>query len=322
MDNKHHATSLGQALEKDQAETGAVEQVARRVLAFSVPSADTTSIQPAKDTDAAACGHTFQLSPATYDQVIVEAPLQIVLSWYCPLSKNYQTNPLLVTMRTPGDDEHLVKGLLLAADIIKTLADIECLEDHEAHQVDVTLAKGVAPNWDKLARQNMSMASCGLCGVKQIKQLALSQPVVSDSKSDWLAPDTIASMPKQLKAKQSYFAQTGGVHGAGLWCAQGSRLIAVAEDVGRHNAVDKVIGKKLQLQQGDQEMADQFVLVLSGRISFELVQKAIMANIPVIVAIGAPTSLAIKLAHQFNITLIGFTQANQCNVYCKELRIQ
>lgn len=313
MDKKSDLTE--QTLEQEpylsQETQSAVEQVARRVLAFAHCDVQPTMGQKID-----------KVNPATFDQVIVEAPLQIVLSWYCSASENYQTKPFLVTMRTPDDDENLVMGLLLATAVIKTLKDIEQLVSNEPHQVEVTLSKGVIPDWDKLARQNMSMASCGLCGVKQIKQLALSQPAVCDSKDHWLKAQSIADMPEQLKAQQSYFAQTGGVHGAGLWCAETSALIAVAEDVGRHNAVDKVIGKKLELEQDSRLIKEQSVLVLSGRISFELVQKAVMANIPVIVAIGAPSSLAIKLAKQFNITLIGFTQAQQCNVYCQEQRIQ
>ncbi len=262
----------------------------------------------------------FVVEAASYDRVIIEAPLQILLAWHCPKAQAYTSRPLMITMRTPGQDLALVRGLLLASDIIKTLTDITQICHLEAHTIEVTLAKNTVPDWSKLERQGLSSASCGVCGQQQIKQLAIYKTPVSDSNNHWLSAADIVSLPEQLKRLQPHFKDTGGVHAAGLW--QQDQFLTVHEDVGRHNAVDKVVGSKLALtSSGGLLVQTGLVLVLSGRVSFELVQKAIMADIPVIVAVGAPSSLAIALAKQFNISLIGFTKPHQFNLYCGEFRI-
>lgn len=253
---------------------------------------------------------------ASYDQVIIEAPLQIILVYFCNDSRSYLHRPLMVTMRTPGHDHLLVSGLLLTSSIVTNGDDIVQINHTDTHTVEVTLRQTIVPDWSKLQRQGLSSSSCGVCGQEQIKQLAIYQLPVSNKKEQWLSPSEIVTLPKQLKILQPCFKETGGVHAAGLW-HQG-RFLAVQEDVGRHNAVDKIIGHQLTLTSD----IDDFVLVLSGRISFELVQKAIMANIPVIVAVGAPSSLAIALAKQFNITIVGFTKSQQFNLYSGEFRLR
>lgn len=265
-------------------------------------------------------GHCH-IEAASYDQVIVEAPLQILLAWQSSLSENVSSKPLMVTMRTPGHDSELAIGLLLSLGVIHALEDIAHISHLDAHVIEVTLSKNNEPNWSMLERNSISQASCGVCGQKQIQQLVLRHSSVTDTKEQWLPAQQIILLGQLLRAKQLFFADTGGVHAAGLW--QDNQYIAVHEDVGRHNAVDKVIGRLLQMVNDDPQLnAEPLTLVLSGRISFELVQKAIVANIPVIVAIGAPSSLAISLAKQFNITLIGFAKPQQFNVYSGEFRIQ
>ncbi|WP_286263469.1 formate dehydrogenase accessory sulfurtransferase FdhD [Thalassotalea atypica] len=268
---------------------------------------------------ASASGPTTVQSPSP-DTVIVEAPLQILLSWFNAESQNYKSRPLIVTMRTPGNDKALVSGLLLSLGVITAIPDVAEMQHLEPHVFEVTLSKNISPDWPQLERQSMSFSSCGVCGQQQVKQLAIRQPVVSDQSERWLSLTTVFELPKLLSDDQAHFAQTGGVHGAGLW--QNGNYLSIQEDVGRHNAVDKVIGEQFILsKQTVLTQLAQSVLVLSGRVSFELVQKAIMANIPVIVAIGAPSSLAITLAKRFNITLIGFAKENRCNVYSGDFRL-
>lgn len=258
---------------------------------------------------------TFDVEAATYDQVIIEAPLQIILVFYCSDSQSFINRPLMVTMRTPGHDELLVSGLLLASSVIKCKEDITRCSHIEAHVIEVTLSKMIVLDWSQLQRQGVSTSSCGACGQQQIKQLAIYQSAVSNEQEHWLNPSDILNLPTQLKTLQPHFKETGGVHAAGLWHHDG--FLVAHEDVGRHNAVDKVIGSKLAIKNA----ATDLVLVLSGRISFELVQKAIMADIPVIVAVGAPSNLAVALAKQFNITLIGFAKSQQFNLYSGEFRL-
>ncbi|WP_354622732.1 formate dehydrogenase accessory sulfurtransferase FdhD [Psychromonas sp. MME2] len=258
---------------------------------------------------------TTMISRLSQDEVISEEPLNIVLHWCCQKTGERLEKPLMVTMRTPGNDAFLVTGLLLSYAIIETAEQIESITVSEKNQCDIALINAVSFEWKKFTRHFISHSGCGICGSNNIKALAHAFNVLIDEHKAWLPLTTLLSLPAQLKQRQPIFAKTGGVHGAGIFTLQG--CLSVQEDVGRHNAVDKAIGEVLTTG----SLTKQSVLMLSGRVSFELMQKAIAAKIPVVVAIGSPSSLAIAAAKQFNITLIGFVSENHCNVYHGDFRI-
>ena len=245
------------------------------------------------------------------DVVASEQALQIMLSFFDQGS--WQQRSLAVVMRTPGDDRALVLGYLISQGVIDALNDVQTLSLNEENLAEVKLAAHVEVDWQRFSRVFASQSGCGVCGQSQLKQLALRYEPLK-TPQQWLIPAQLLALPTLLRDSQALFEQTGGSHGAGLWLAeeQNSALAFVAEDVGRHNAVDKVLG--YAYEQG--VCLEKSVLVLSGRISFELVQKAVAAKIPAIVAVGAPSDIAIATAQQFNIALIGFTKAQQANVYC------
>lgn len=249
------------------------------------------------------------------DVVISEEPLNIVLHWTCQKTAQSLEQTLMVTMRTPGDDAFLVTGLLLSYAVINGADEIQSINSNEHNQCDITLVKSVILDWKKLTRHFISHSGCGICGANNVKTLAHTFNVDIDQTAQWLSLPSLLTFPAQLKQQQSLFTATGGVHSAGLFSID--KCLSVKEDVGRHNAVDKVIGDLIT--QG--ELNKQSILMLSGRISFELMQKAVAAKIPVVVAIGAPSSLAVAVAKQFNITLIGFVSENTCNVYHGDFRL-
>ncbi|WP_022941578.1 formate dehydrogenase accessory sulfurtransferase FdhD [Psychromonas hadalis] len=253
------------------------------------------------------------------DVIAVEEPLQISLSYYDLSSDQYQTKILSITMRTPGHDCELVHGFLLCEGIINKKEDIkECEFDRQQHKgnaVCVVLAKHVQPNWRTIERQFTSHSSCGICGKTSLNALQLKVPATATESKITINSQHIYTLPEQLRAFQTTFSQTGGSHAAGLYCVD--QFIATAEDIGRHNAVDKVIGLNCLTKTCNAET----ILVLSGRISFELVQKAIMANIHIIAAVGAPSALAISAAKKFNVTLIGFIKTDSFNVYHGDWRV-
>ncbi|NMP30561.1 formate dehydrogenase accessory sulfurtransferase FdhD [Thalassotalea sp. M1531] len=248
------------------------------------------------------------------DLVAVEQPLQIMLTYYDTGVSCWVTKQLAVIMRTPGQDESLVVGYLFTQGIIEQLSDIAdiCLE--ELNNAEVSLTKDVAINWQEITRLFASHSGCGVCGQSQLKQLSVKHSSFKDATS-WLTTEQILAMPTTLREQQEVFSQTGGLHGAAIW--YNNTLRFCAEDIGRHNAVDKVIGQCLI----EHNTRKGCVLVLSGRISFELVQKAVVAGITVIVAVGAPSDLAITTAKQFNQTIIGFVKSQQANVYSGEQRL-
>lgn len=254
------------------------------------------------------------------DIVISEEPLNIVLHWTCQKTKALLEKNLMVTMRSPGQDALLVTGLLLSYAIIKTCEQIGkmCTEEH--NQCDVYLTDSVDVDWKALKRQFVSHSGCGICGANDVKKLANTFNHKMDDAEGWLSIKQLLTFPSQLRDQQSLFSVTGGVHSAGVFTVDA--CLAVYEDVGRHNAVDKVIGNLLgDCKLGVHQLKKQNILMLSGRVSFELMQKAVAANIPVVVAIGAPSSLAISVAKQFNITLIGFVTERRCNVYHGDFRL-
>ncbi len=263
------------------------------------------------------------------DLVAVEEPLQIILSWYEVQQSRYQQQVLTITMRTPGDDQALVYGFLLSEGIISAKEDVlSCCFDDQGPQdnisypdnkLTVTLAKHIQPDWQVIKRQFVNHSSCGLCGKTSLNALQLKKtasPQPASSTQSWLTAETICRLPELLKSHQEQYQQSGGVHAAGYFCD--SQLLSVCEDIGRHNAVDKVIGDTCLYDL----IQPRGVLVLSGRISFELVQKAVMANIDVIAAVGAPSSLALAAAKQFGLTLIGFIKKDSLNVYHGHWRVK
>jgi FdhD protein len=233
------------------------------------------------------------------DLVAVEEPLEIRVDGV----------PLAVTMRTPGDDEHLAAGFLLGEGLIDAWPVVGPPVDLAANAIEV---RGPLRH-DPGARSFYTTSSCGVCGKGALEQVAVDAPVLPDGP---LVPRALlAGLPEQLV--QPEFARTGGLHATGLFDADGL-LRCVREDVGRHNAMDKVLGRALEA--GLVPLRGQ-LLCVSGRLSFELVQKAVVAGAPVLVGVGAPTSLAVELARDRNLTLCGFARGGRVNVYSGASRV-
>jgi FdhD protein len=235
------------------------------------------------------------------DQVAVEEPLEIRIGG----------RPVAVTMRTPGHDEELALGFCISEGLRPQSARMP--DDLAANTVDVA-----APEFDpaRLQRSFYTSSSCGVCGKGALEAVAVDSPRVESQLRLPLA--LVASLPDRLREAQAAFAATGGLHATGLFSADGG-LLCAREDVGRHNAMDKVIGWAFGA--GRLPLASA-VLCVSGRLSFELVQKAAVAGCPVLVAVGAPSSLAVSLAHDRGITLCGFVRGGAANVYTEAWRIE
>ncbi|HEY4179032.1 MAG TPA: formate dehydrogenase accessory sulfurtransferase FdhD [Kofleriaceae bacterium] len=229
------------------------------------------------------------------DIVVVEAPLQL----------RARGTPVATIMRTPGNDLELVRGLLHAEGIRAAAAQV----DEDAVDIDTDGSAFVG-------RGVLSSAACGVCGRAAIADLELrAREVSSDLKA---TPSALAALPALLRATQAAFDQTGGLHAAGLFSVgREPALLAAREDVGRHNAVDKVIGWALDAGVAGSACA----LMLSGRAGYELVQKAIMFQVPIVVSVSAPSSLAIELAERFNVALVGFVRGDRANIYAHGWRI-
>lgn len=236
-----------------------------------------------------------------------------------PLEIRIHEQPLTVTMRTPGDDRDLTTGLLFTEGIIRHAREIgtirHCGSAEERNVVNVTLAAGVSFDLARLRHNFFGNSSCGLCGKAAIEQIRTqAPPLESDLRMPW---KTIASLPPALRRSQTAFEKTGGLHAAGIFDPRGELLVA-REDIGRHNAVDKAIGAML-LQ--DRIPLNRHVLLVSGRASFEILQKALMASIPVVCAVSAPSSLAVEFARECGMTLVGFLRGEEMNVYSEPQRI-
>lgn len=244
---------------------------------------------------------------AQQDLLAVEEPLEIRIG-----EKN-----IAITMRTPGQDAELAAGFLFTEGIVRRRADIEQIACGRNRAV-VTLAAGVELDLGRLQRNFYMTSSCGVCGKASIEALESAGCTILPRNVPRVAEALIRSLPDQLRGSQEVFNRTGGLHAAGLFSTEGT-LILLREDVGRHNAVDKLIGRAVL--DGQVPLGDRLLMV-SGRASFELVQKAVMAQIPVMAAVGAPSSLAVKTAHRFGMTLIGFLRNDRFNVYSGASRIQ
>jgi len=248
------------------------------------------------------------------DRVAVEEPLEIRIAG----------ETFAVTMRTPGHDEELVLGLLLAEGIVRSVDEVggiaHCGKPGElGNVIDVTAAPGMVIDWEPegaLRRATLTTSACGVCGRQSVDDLLARVRPLDDASR--FSVGWVERLTRELGPRQVNFAASGGVHAAGLWSADASSVI-VREDVGRHNAVDKVVGR-CALDRG--LPARGRALVVSGRASFELVQKAVVAQIPMLVSVSAPSSLAVAAAREARLTLVGFARGERFNVYAGEERIE
>ena len=243
------------------------------------------------------------------DLVAVEEPLQITVDGA----------PIAVVMRTVGDDADLVTGFLVTEGIIDSVASVRRidLEQKQNHAL-VFLEDDVQVDLARLQRNLYSASSCGICGKASIDEVFLQIKKSDQTRGKFfITKEALTELPNRLKKSQDVFEQTGGLHAAGLFDSEGDLLI-IREDVGRHNAIDKVIGKALTEGVDLTEVA----LQLSGRVSFEVVQKALMVGIPFVSAISAPTSLAVSFAKRGDLTLIGFMRGEKMNIYSGTDRVK
>ncbi len=246
------------------------------------------------------------------DVVAVEEPLEIQLGF---TSGTRQLRTLSITMRTPGHDAELALGFLFSEGLIRHRDEVAAVLAGR-NSVRIELEPRVEVSWPDVQRHVYTSSSCGICGKTSIDAVrAQACPLPADGPSVTAA--VLSSLPALLRQAQPAFASTGGIHAAGLFTPQG-RLLSVREDVGRHNALDKLIG--LHFQQGELPLAGH-ILMVSGRASFELVQKALTAGIPVMAAVGAPSSLAVDLANEAGMTLAGFVREGGFNIYSGASRI-
>ncbi len=266
-----------------------------------------------------------------HDDVVTEQPLQINLHWRC-ISTDSKEQALKVkvfaiTMRTLGDDKFLILGLLFSEGVINNVSEVESIfidnsdEDAKGNRWQVQLAMGKVPILTSIERFQTTYSSCGLCGATSLKALELKDPpnLLTLTENLTFNADLIYILSDKMREQQKLFSLTGGVHGAALFNQQ-AELLSVFEDIGRHNAVDKLIGQRLYTQQSPQPK-EMLIMLVSGRVSFEIVQKAVMAGISILAAVGAPSDLAIKAAQRFELTLIGFTNNESFNLYHGDWRI-
>jgi FdhD protein len=257
------------------------------------------------------------------DAVAVEEPMEIRVE--SGPDDQRHTRSVSVTMRTPGHDFELAlgflygEGLIAAADAVRNVAFCGPPAPGKPHSniVRVELEGDTPLDLVKLQRNFYSTSSCGICGKASLEALDFEGYPMLDRDAPRVAEEVIHRLPDRLREAQAVFDLTGGLHAAGLFDATGA-LLACREDVGRHNAVDKLIGA--QLLAGDLPLPTR-IMVVSGRVSFEIMQKALAAGVPVIVAVGAPSSLAIEMAERFGMTLVGFARDRRFNVYAAPERI-
>ena len=251
---------------------------------------------------------------SSLDRVAREEPLEIRVGGI----------PLAVVMRTPGHDEELVRGFLVTERIVDhpqaiasirhcTIADTPEAEDNV---VQVVLQAGIELDLARLRRNLYASSSCAICGKATLAGALATAPPLDDATR--VSSHVLYRLPQKLREAQRGFDETGGLHAAGLFSADGETLV-VREDIGRHNAVDKVIGHML-LQ--DRAPLDHHLLMVSGRASFEIMQKAVMARMPIVCAVSAPSSLAVETAREFGVTLVGFLREDDFNVYTHAERIE
>jgi FdhD protein len=251
------------------------------------------------------------------DQLATEEPLEIRLV--------SPQKTVAVTMRTPGADFELTAGFLYSEGVVNSREDIDrisyCVDpDVDGEQryniVNVKLREGLSPDLQPLERHFFTTSACGVCGKANLEALRLRGcPVIPDGPE--VSAEVIYSLPEQLRSAQRVFSTTGGLHAAALFDTQG-QLLSVREDVGRHNALDKLVGSAVL---SDQLPLNNHVVMVSGRSSFEILQKCLTAGVPIVCAVSAPSSLAVALAREFGITLVGFLRGERFNVYAGRERL-
>jgi FdhD protein len=259
----------------------------------------------------------------TDDDISIEEPLEISLKYKD--QDKWLTDRLMITMRTPGHDDDLVRGFLYNEQIILNVNEIDNIESfgdkvgkyNIQNKILITINNSKNINISKIKRDFMTNSSCGVCGKSSLDALEITKKEKTSSSDPKLTKEIIILSPKILRDNQSEFSKTGGIHASGLFSSDG-KLISLREDVGRHNALDKMIGNALNTKQINPK--NQFV-TCSGRLNFELVQKVLMTNIGLMIGVGAPTSLAIDLANRFDITLIGFVKEDSFNVYTNNQKV-
>lgn len=262
----------------------------------------TYSIQPISITR-----FTTESSSTQLDLLSVEEPLEIGVRYGMELREMR----LSVTMRTPGQDEDLAMGFLLGEGIIQHVDDVVGVVQEDPNRITVLLHEEVAFDPFRFERHLYTSSSCGVCGKASIEAVRVSSLRPVPTQTWQIAPSLLYSLPQLLRQQQADFATTGGLHGTALF-NQEAKLLLLREDVGRHNALDKLNGAALQLEMGP---LSEHILLLSGRASFELIQKAALAGITFVAAVGAPSSLAVQLAQEMNIALVGFLRNERFNVY-------
>ena len=258
------------------------------------------------------------------DHISIEEPLEIILK-YKDKNESWIEKTISITMRTPGDDEDLVRGFLFNEKVIDKLDYIEKIESVGEtseqyglqNKIIVTINNSENIDIDKIKRNFLTNSSCGVCGKSSLDVLDIIKKDKIFKFEPKIPKEVLMKSPNNLRQNQSEFSKTGGIHASGLFSAQGD-IVAIKEDVGRHNALDKLIGYALSKKLLDNKC--QF-LTCSGRLNFDLVQKALMANIGILIGVGAPTSLAIDLANKFDMTLVGFVKEDSFNIYSNKERI-
>ena len=258
------------------------------------------------------------------DLVSIEEPLEISLKYK---EKNkWIEQTLSITMRTPGNDDDLARGFLFNEQIVKSINDIDSIESYGdkvgqykiQNKILATLNNSENVNISKIKRDFLTNSSCGVCGKSSLDALEIIKTTKTNASEPKISKDIVIQSPNILREGQSEFSKTGGIHASGLFNSDG-KLIALREDVGRHNALDKLIGCALEKKQFDPK--NQFI-TCSGRLNFELVQKVLMTDIGIMIGVGAPTSLAIDLANKFDITLIGFVKRDSFNIYTNNKKVK
>jgi len=248
-----------------------------------------------------------EASTAVQDLLAIEEPLEIRIG----------EKTVSITMRTPGHDRELAAGFLFTEGILQDsdqIAGVACTKN----SVTVELKAGVEADLERLQRHFYTSSSCGVCGKASIEALRMQGCPILPKDSPLVDSAVVHRLPESIRREQSVFDRTGGLHAAALFENSG-KLVLLREDVGRHNAVDKVIGAEML---AGRTASSNRLLFVSGRASFELVQKALMAGIPILAAVGAPSSLAVETAQRFNMTLLGFVREGRFNIYSGAQRVQ
>ena len=249
------------------------------------------------------------------DVVVVEEPLEIQLSFVNGGKRVIRS--VSVTMRTPGKDNELAVGFLYTEGILKNPEDVEEVSELENNKICVVLRDAIKVDFNQLSRHFYTSSSCGVCGKTSLEALKMGNAQPFKGATPILEQGFICKMPTLLRKHQQTFAKTGGLHAAALFNTSGKIQLS-NEDVGRHNAVDKVAGSVLLDSSLDPA---ESILMVSGRTSYEILQKSIRAGIPFVAAVGAPSSLAVELANVFNVTLLGFLSEERFNVYSAPERV-